>query len=316
MSAFFLLAGYFTPRSVERKGPPQFLKDRVIRLVIPLILYPILIAPINEYLIRNFMYHQNISVWTIIDRRISHLEFGVGHLWFLQALMIFAIIYVICRALADRNLKKPIQIYQDTFPPNAILFLCIGVLAVLTFTVRLVFPVGVWFLNLQLGHFVHYTFCFFSGVLAYRGNWFRRLSGSQARLWGVMSLVVIPLLFVIVILGGVVENVEKIMGGLYWQAFMYATWESFLMVGIIIFLLYVFRERLNEAGPIAKSMAANVYTVYIIHQTILYALQISMFSVYIPTIVKFFIVPLIAVPLCFMLGSLIRMIPYTKRVLG
>jgi len=31
MSAFFLLAGYFTPFSLERKGIKQFLIDRLIR---------------------------------------------------------------------------------------------------------------------------------------------------------------------------------------------------------------------------------------------------------------------------------------------
>jgi len=88
------------------------------------------------------------------------------------------------------------------------------------------------------------------------------------------------------------------------------------MVGITVFLLYFFRERLNQAGPMAKSMAANVYTVYIIHQPILIALNILMLPVGIPTILKFFIVSLMTIPLCFLLSSLIRRIPYARRVLG
>ncbi len=123
MSAFFLLAGYFTPRSLERKGSTQFLKERVTRLVIPLIFYPILIAPINEYLIRNFMLDHNVSIWTIIVRRMIQLDFGVGHLWFLQTLLVFAIIYVIYRVLANRSMRKPIQLYtQIDFPPTLFYF--------------------------------------------------------------------------------------------------------------------------------------------------------------------------------------------------
>jgi surface polysaccharide O-acyltransferase-like enzyme len=191
-----------------------------------------------------------------------------------------------------------------------------------------VFPVGVWFLHIQPGHFVHYIFCFYIGVLAYRGNWFQRLSKKQARRWGIMSLGVIPLLFVIGALGGVFEDAEKFVeylsGGLHWQAFAYAAWESFLMVGIIVFLLYFFRERLNQTGSIAKSMAINVYTVYIIHQTIVYiihqtilaALQILFLPIDIPTILKFFFVSLITVVLCFSLSILVRRIPYARRVLG
>ncbi|MEJ2562075.1 MAG: hypothetical protein P8Z42_05225, partial [Anaerolineales bacterium] len=69
-------------------------------------------------------------------------------------------------------------------------------------------------------------------------------------------------------------------------------------------------------SPLLKSMAASVFTVYIIHQTILFALNVLFLSVPIPTILKFAIVSLIAVPSCFVLAALIRRIPYTKRVLG
>jgi surface polysaccharide O-acyltransferase-like enzyme len=312
MSAFFLLAGYFTPRSLERKGTKQFLLDRLIRLGIPIVIYTTIILNITQYMLdayyRGVPYHIRI-------------EYEPGHLWFLQALLFFAIIYVIFRALTGRIApKKSIQLYRDTFPPDAILFLCIGILTVLTFIEHLAFPVGkAIFLNFQAGFFVHYTFCFYIGVLAYRGDWFRHLSKAQARRWGIMSLVVIPLFFVIFILGGALEgeeNIAKFTSGLHWQSFAFSLWLTFLLVGIIVFLLYFFRERLNQTSPITKSIAANVYTVYIIHQTILYALNILLLPINIPTILKFFIVSLIAVPVCFLLSSLIRRIPYARRVLG
>jgi surface polysaccharide O-acyltransferase-like enzyme len=63
-------------------------------------------------------------------------------------------------------------------------------------------------------------------------------------------------------------------------------------------------------------MATSVYTVYIIHQTVLIMLHVFMLPVNIPTIVKFVVVSLIAIPVCFLLSSLIRKIPYAKRVLG
>jgi glucan biosynthesis protein C len=312
MSAFFLLAGYFTPRSFERKGSKQFLIDRLIRLGIPIAIYTTMLVNINEYMLDVYYRDGPYSV---------KIEYDPGHLWFLQALLVFAAIYAIFRALADRSAtKKSIQLYRDRFPPDAILFLCIGILTVLTFIEHLVFPVGkAIFLNFQTGYFVHYTFCFYIGVLAYRGDWFRHLPKAQARRWGILSLVVIPLFFVMMVLGGALEgeeNLAKFTGGLHWQSFAVSLWQTFLLVGIIVFLLYFFRERLNQAGPMAKSMAANVYTVYIIHQTVLYALNILLLDINIPTILKFFIAGLIAVPVCFLLSSLIRRIPYARRVLG
>ena len=77
-----------------------------------------------------------------------------------------------------------------------------------------------------------------------------------------MSLGVFPLFFVMMVVGGVLESEEDVarfMGVPYWQALAYAVWETFLMIGIIVFLLYFFRERLNQARSLAKSMASNVF---------------------------------------------------------
>ena len=51
MGLLFLIAGYFTPRSYDRKGPGPFLVDRLKRLGIPLLLFAIVINPIIEYLV-------------------------------------------------------------------------------------------------------------------------------------------------------------------------------------------------------------------------------------------------------------------------
>lgn len=50
MGFFFLLAGYFTPGSYDRKGPRAFLQDRLVRLLPPLLLYELLIQPLVVYL--------------------------------------------------------------------------------------------------------------------------------------------------------------------------------------------------------------------------------------------------------------------------
>ena len=134
-----------------------------------------------------------------------------------------------------------------------------------------------------------------------------------------MSLVVIPLILVMMVLGGVLEsdaNLAKFLGGPYWQALAYIAWEAFLMVGIIVFLIYFFRERINKTGSFGKSLAANVYTIYIVHATILFSLQILLMPINIPTLLKFLIAGLLAVPICYLVSMIIRKIPYAKRVLG
>jgi peptidoglycan/LPS O-acetylase OafA/YrhL len=47
---FFLLASYFTPGSYDRKGGAPFVRDRLVRLGLPLLLHELLIEPLAVYL--------------------------------------------------------------------------------------------------------------------------------------------------------------------------------------------------------------------------------------------------------------------------
>lgn len=312
MSAFFFMAGYFTPRSLERKGVTAFVRDRFIRLGIPLLVYSILIVNINQIII-GVWYQGRPFKW--------NFAYEVGHLWFLQALLIFAVIYVVYRFWSDRNQnRRRLQYSADRFPPDRSMVLSVCILSLLTFVVRIVYPVGQWVApGFQFAHFVHYTFAFFVGILAYRGDWFNKLTKEQAHHWGRVALVMLPLFFVVAILGGALESdaaLENFLGGLHWQSLVYSVWESILFIAALTFLLFFFRERFSETSPRLKWMAASVYAVYIVHQMVLFALNVFFISVSIPTILKFVVVSLIAVPGCFLLASLIRKIPYAKRILG
>jgi surface polysaccharide O-acyltransferase-like enzyme len=306
MTAFFLLAGYFTPRSLERKGAKTFLLDRVIRLGIPLLIYTTLIVNLTSFLITK--YHLGVPFQFV-------LRYDPGHLWFLQVLFLFAVIY----AIFKRFKKEATKMEARTFPSDGVIWIIVILLSIFTFLMRMAYPIGETVLRIQPGHIVHYIFAFFIGTIAYRGDWFRRLTNAKGKRWGYIALGTFPFFFVILILGGALEsdaNLGKFLGGFTWQALAYSIWETIMMVALIIFLLYFFREKFNRAGTLAKTMAASAYTVYIIHQTVLYSLNILFLPVEIPTYVKFFAVSLIGVPICFLLSVLIRKLPYAKRVLG
>jgi glucan biosynthesis protein C len=312
MSAFFLLAGYFTPGSFTRKGARSFLVDRLIRLGIPLLVYSTLIIQMNQLI---------LNVWGRGQRFEWVWGYNVGHLWFLQALLLFAVVYA---ALSGRTrgmlANRPDHPQQAaTFPRNRSLVSTIGILTVLTFGVRIFFPVGVWTYGFQLAHFVHYVFSFIAGILAYRFGWFTGLGRRQARRWGAVALGILPLFFVLAVLGGALESeaqLARFLGGFHWQSLAYTLWESVLLISIMVFLLHTFREYFNQGGPCLRGMAASVYTVYIIHQTVLFVFNILFLDVAMASILKLILVSLIAVPSCFLLAGWIRRIPGAARVLG
>ena len=84
MSLFFMIAGYFAVISCDRKGPRAFLKDRAIRLGVPLLLYSIAMIPLQVFVFATPATRNQIgAAWPI----------EVGHLWFIQHLLIFSAAY-------------------------------------------------------------------------------------------------------------------------------------------------------------------------------------------------------------------------------
>ena len=91
MVMFFLLAGYFTPGSLQRKGLAPFIQERLIRLGLPLLLFGFVLGPLTVAL-AIWLKNQNL-----LQRWLSQLEQGsfvIGPLWFVFALLIFSLAYV------------------------------------------------------------------------------------------------------------------------------------------------------------------------------------------------------------------------------
>jgi len=316
LSLFFLLAGYFVPRSYDKKGPIRFFTDRLIRLGVPLLFYTALIAPFIDYLVVNFAQGRELSFLTIMAHRIQHPTWSIGPLWFLQALLIFSLLYVLWRLLSRHSFRP----FENGFPTNKVITGSIIGMTLGTFFVRIRYPVGVEVFRFQLAHFVHYAFCFWLGTLAYRGKWLNNLSTSKAKGWKIVAPVTVlalPVMIGLVMaLGGAAGNLEVFLGGFSWQAFVTSAWESTACISIIISLVYVFQKRYNGQGSLLRWMSPNFYTVYIMHQLVVVAIMIPFLSTAMPTAVKFVFVALISVPGCFVLSEAIRRIPCTKRVLG
>lgn len=104
-------------------------------------------------------------------------------------------------------------------------------------------------------------------------------------------------------------------GGFHWLSLVYALWESFVIVGACLGLLVLFRQRLNHQGRLAKSLAASVYTVYLIHPVVLVGFAYAFHVVALYPLLKFGIAVLVTLTLCFLLSGVIRKIPLVNRAL-
>jgi surface polysaccharide O-acyltransferase-like enzyme len=316
MSLFLLISAYFVPGSYDRKGASHFLKDRLIRLGIPLIIYSWIISPLTWVVITGVTQGQTRAWWTYLPG-VGDAVIGAGPLWFVEVLLIFTLVYALWRRLFRPNPPVPPIDTESRFPGNIAIFLFALLTGVGAFVVRLWLPTGWNFslLNLQLPFFVLYIALFIVGLIAYRRNWLLGLPDAKGKLWLGISIALILLFVPLALIGGAMENDLPFKGGLNWQAMAYAQWEAFLCMGMCIGLIYLFRRYLNRQGRLAKFLSPNAYIAYIIHAQMITATALVLRSVDLYPLLKFGLVALIAVPLCFVLGNLIRKLPYTDRVL-
>jgi surface polysaccharide O-acyltransferase-like enzyme len=259
-----------------------------------------------------------LSFWRYFPGQYFRTTAVIGHgpLWFVEVLLIFSLVYVVWR-LATRS-RPPQPSVEALFPANGTIALSALLLGIVTFLVRLVFPMdGYTFgpLNLQFGFFAQYIALFVLGLIAYRRNWLVGLPDRTGRLWLRTAVALILLWAPMMVVNGAINEDQSFKGGANWQAALYALWESVLCLSMCIGLVYAFRRYLNQTGKISSFLVPNAYTAYLIHAPLITYLASAVRDVILYPLLKFALVAPLAVLLCFGLSSLIRKIPYADRIL-
>ena len=316
MGFLFIISGYFTAVSYDRKGPRRFLRDRLLRLGIPMLFYDFIINPLIEYVLVTKVHGFDGSVWKLIAQYFGEFHIGTGPLWFVEALLFFAVFYVLWRGFTKKG--SPAVHSDGKIPGYITISIFALALGAVTFVVRIWLPIGWVFepLNFQFPFFPQYICLFIVGILAYRRNWLMRISNAMGKFWLCVAVIFMVVLFpVLFVLGGASDDISPFMGGVHWQCFAYAVWEQYIGVAIIISLLFLFRKWLNRQGEVAKAMSASSYTAYIVHAPVLVFLTLAIRNITLYPLLKFALVVPVAVLLCFALGNFIRQLPLAKRIL-
>ena len=307
---FFMIAGYFTPGSYNKKGNITFLKDRFLRLGVPLIIFLFVVMPFLRYFLYWLNVHScELSYWEFI---VSEYYWETHHLWFVVNLLLFTGGYWVWR-LVSKSVKTKMNL---KVPGNKTILFFTILLAVVTFVVRIFYPIG-WWDPLKLvepAYLPQFAGLFVIGVIAYRGNWFLELPTSVGVTWlriGIITALLFPLLYVV---GE--GKYSSFIGGFYWKPFVFAFWEAFLCCGMCFGLLVLFREKFNSQEGLGKALSSDVYTVYLIHITIVVLIQYMLIGVSLPPLLKFILVILVAVPLSFLASHyVVRRLPLARKVL-
>jgi fucose 4-O-acetylase-like acetyltransferase len=291
MSLFFMIAGYSTVMAFESKGPRAFLKSRLLRLGLPTLIFAIAVIPL-QYFVLAPAAGASPSTWPV----------EVGHLWFLEHLLIFSAGYALWRRLRpDRGTVV------DVPPPGYRTILSFAlVLAVVTGIVRIWFPIDRWvylfgFLKVAFADVPRDLSFFVIGTLAYRHQWLRTYPARAGYAWLSVGLVAAALWYAYVLgLYRVLPIGETAMDVTY------LIWEALLVFGMCIGLTVLFRETLNMHGRLARSLANAEYAAYIFHVPVVLVFQLAILNMALPPLAKFALVTLASVPATFLISHWVR----------
>ncbi|HVT74778.1 MAG TPA: acyltransferase [Lacunisphaera sp.] len=304
MGFFFLLAGYYTPASFDRKGAGRFLGDRFTRLGLPLLGYFLILSPMTIALARMGSGHAFWSGWWLMLRE-GQCE--PGPLWFAEALLLFALVYA-----AWRRWVAPVQPSWPDFPSHrALLWAALGV-GVANIAVRFLMPVGQNIAGLQLGYFPAYVLLFAAGCAAARGQMLERVTLAQTRPWAILSLVMFVLMPVVIIFNGASGHFES---GWHTNAIFYAFWDPLIGWGIMLTMLWGFRSHLAGGNVVTAFLARNAYGAYIVHPPVVVGLGLLLRGWAIPPLLKFGVVGLAACAGAWAVAGLLVRVPGLKRIL-
>jgi hypothetical protein len=324
MAMFFFLSGLFVWPGLGHKSLPVFLRDRLIRLGIPLAIALLTIIPLAYYAI-ELRAHPNTGFAAFWWRTVTVGPWQSGPVWFIWVLFAFdlsaSLLFRISPTLLEpinrlslRGHDKPIDFFYFVVAATAVVYI----------PMRLYFGPNTWFelgpFSVQASRLLLYAAYFFIGAGIGATSFERGVLGSDGQLsqrglgaWIVTMIVPYALLWVLITIK------REVLGNPEVQPAWYETAYSLLFVlfsaaTMFAILAYFLNHRRTEFSVLDR-LQADAYGMFLVHYPIVLWLQYSLYDVDVPAIVKATIAFVGTTLLSWGATWLLRQIPGAKRVL-
>ena len=281
MGLYFFISGYFVPRSFDKQGTKLFVQKKLLRLGIPL-----------------------LFIGSIISIMTGKLE--IAHMWFVESLLVFCLIYALIRLMAS-----PIDKVYNSKPTIIGLLIVALVMGIGSYFIRQVSPQDHWIwpfgiipLPMEPAHYLQYVMMFVLGILAYRFQWLDKMSNGVG--------------FTALLIGIALAVGNYLRDGGPWDAFVwqwFGIYESLMCVFISFGLIWFFRQFVSTTSRFWQWCAAQSYGAYIFHLLLMIALQNAVDSIWMGAFGKFLFIGVVTTILAFLLTWVVKMIPGVKQVL-
>ena len=312
MGFFFLLAGYFTPGSLERKGYGQFIGDRFTRLGIPLLAFIFILGPLTAAMVTA---QEGKGFWNTFAYLWNHAVIITGPLWFAQALLMFCLGYCAWRALFGSRMAETSRI-PSAVPAYGRWLISAVLVGAASVVIRQFVPAGKNVIGLQLGYFAPYIFLFAIGIAAWRYDWLRRLQWKNVRPWIVTAAIAWPMMpaSILISMRVFAPGQANFSGGYSWPAIFYAFWDPFVAWGLIAGWLLFARSYMNKPSAFWSWLNRRAYAVYILHPPVLVGLSLLLHSWIAPPILKFGVTGTLTCIATWLIADPLVRLPGVRRV--
>lgn len=336
MSLFFLIAAFVLPAAVDRRRERPYVGPRLKKLGGPILVGFFVMIPVLMYAYylsyRGYGpigfgdYYWNVylgegtepsdwsgPIWP--DRQF-------GHLWFIQHLLVYSMIYLAWRAIADR-VRVRRGLARTPGPPAtpqriggaAVLGLAV-VVAVGTALLRIRYPVDEWvpvaeIIQTEPADLAQQIPFVIAGVLAHRRGWLQTLPSRVGYGW-LAAAVALSIAYVAfrAPLTGYFE-----WGGANAGQFAWAGYEAVLCVGYALGMLVFFRDHVRGTSRLQRAAADATFAIYLLHLPIIVGLQYAVRELPVGATGQFLVVAGAGFVLSVLAALVLRRVPGVRAVL-
>ena len=288
MGLYFFISAYFVVPSYNKKGKWFFLRDKLKRLGIPILLTVFIIDPVVSYICDEYPFFQSMQhTFAIYGEMLKSYNIVLGVTWFCWTLIVFNVGYIIYRMFDPPN-AKAIRSCR-TMP---------SLFAIIAFALIMI-PfdyLGLYVMNLLGSDFLGFhllkffpmyiaMYCF--GIKAYQNQWIEQLTHKTAFIW--IIIWIFAMIFRVI---------------------------PFETIGMSIFLLYSFRQLFNTKNKWTQYLSRSAFAAYIIQGIPLCFLgKLLLPHMSQMPLVNFFVIGIPSVVLSFVAGYFLCNLPVLKKIL-
>ncbi|KAJ3373184.1 hypothetical protein GGF31_001176 [Allomyces arbusculus] len=321
MGLFFFMSGLFAGPSLARKGVTRFLKDRFLRLLLPIILYELLLAPLQLVLVSAALGVHDLTFSGVYRYYFAHYVYPNNPLWFCALLLFFELLYIVAMHATG---AKPGQRRYATSPAEAfsssqmVAWLALWSLGLgaITFIVRIYFPIGLFVPVLgQLAYLPQYLFGYIMGHLAQQRDALARAPTGACV--GSSAFAVVGFAAVTAgLLSSTPETQALFTAGTNGRQLLMSVVEQAYAVTVSAAILMIFRDRYNGApNRIWMRLIGAAYAVYIVHPLVVAPLYVPFMSWAVVGWFKWIVLFVLATLLSWLIGVAAKLVPFVNRVL-